>query len=154
MLIKQRARALPTRAAPACVVARGVACGLCGTERVLSSPRPRAGKVLTSSLLRVVSAVCFGLLYPLSHPARYVTADQVGSFQHTGLSATSPSARRPRQGDAARRGSASPASARLRPPPALEAEGCVFPKHQTGTPVLAPHLLQATLQPPSNKLRP
>lgn len=109
-----------------------------GTERALSSPRPGAGKVLTSSLLRVVSALCLGLLYPLSHPARYVAADQAESFQRAGLSATSPSARRPRQGDAARRGSASPAPAGLQPPPALEAEGCVFPKRHLGSPVLAP----------------
>lgn len=93
---------------------------------------------MTSSLLRVVSAVCFRLLYPLSHPGRYVAVDQVESFQRAGLSATSPSARRPRQGDAAQRGSASPAPARPQPPPALEAEDCVIPKRQLGTPVLAP----------------
>lgn len=109
-----------------------------GKDRALSSPRPGAGKVSISSLLRVVSALCFGVLYPLSHPARHVAADRVESFQRAGLSATSPSAWRPHQGDAAWRGSASPAPARLQPPPALEAEGCVFPKRHLGTPVLAP----------------
>lgn len=78
---------------------------------------------LTPSLPWGMSALCFGLLHPLSHPAREVAVAQVESFSM--LASLQP---RHQFGDLTRvtqRGSTSPT-------PALEAESCVFPNSSWG----------------------
>lgn len=116
----RRLCALSVQAAPAWVLAGGIVAVL-RQEGALSIPGWRLGEFSASSLLQFGSAVCLGAPEPPLHPARHVAADQVESFQRAGLSTASPSARGPRQGDAAQRGSAGPAPARQRPPPAPEA---------------------------------
>lgn len=125
-----------------------------GRDRMLNCPQPGAGKLLTSSLPLVICTVCSGLLYPLSHPVRYVAVDQVESFQHAGLSATSPSARRPHQGAAAQRGSTSPAPPDCSHLLAWKQRAAASQNTSLGHQCCPLHFIQATLQPPSNKLRP
>lgn len=123
----RRLCALSVQAAPACVVTGGIVAVL-RQEGALSVPGWTLGEFSASSLLQLGSAVCLGAPEPPSHPARHVAADQVESFQRAGLSAASPSARGPRQGDAAQRGSAGPAPTRQQPPPAPEA-GAACPRN-------------------------